>query len=340
MNIMENKRVAAVALASIVVFGGICYYGYGRYSELKASQAKIAENNNKLADYAEQKIPPLAKNRNAITQAAKEAKALRDALYNDLLQYASFCIAGQGAQSPAADGGQQPAPVAGKGYLPATKSLDYQANLKNLIANIAAYAEQKGCTLGDPAQPGDAGSPARFGNYNGHVNSPPNEEDVPYVNFMAYAADAAMRHIIDAGAPSVSKLYFRELPASRKDKYLRLGMEIAFTAKRSDAVNPQDPTSMSVLPQVLNKLTHDKRFFFIPTGVAVTTRGSLPDASRAVFDTAAGNDEISENGEETSGADEESAANAPIAVQRTGSPDDVVNVYITLQVLYFPSDKF
>lgn len=326
MNIMENKRVAAVAVVMALAFGGICFYGFDRYTELKDTQKQIAELNNKLEDYANEDIPPNAKNRDLISQAAKEAKSLSDNLHADLLQYAEFCKDARGAADQEV-------------YKPISHPQEVQNNLRALVSSLSAYAAEKGCTLGaeNQAPEGDPAPVGKFGNLVKYENAVPVEADAPYDNFLLYAENAVMRHIIDAGAPAIRKIYARELPdaAERKGNPVRLSFEVAFTAKRSDLINPADPSTLSVLPQVLNKITHDKRFFFIPTGLAVNTRESLPGNGREYFaEMAAQNN--AEDSEETPA----NAAAVPIAMQLIGKPDETVEVYLTLQVLYFTSDKF
>lgn len=331
MNIMENKRVALIALVMALAFGGICYYGYDRYTALQSYKAQIAETSSTLENYASETNPPNAKNRDLISQAAEKAKELRDSLYNDLLQYASFCMAGQGAQV-AVSGAQQsasPAPTGDNAYKPVTNPNAFQHNFGALSASLADYAKDK-CSFAA----GEGASPAKFGNFSLYEKDAAKEEDVPYLNFLIYAADDVMRHIIDSGAPAIKKIYFRELPeaAERKDKIVRLSFEVMFTAKRSDLIAPANATSQSVLPQVLNKIPHDKRFFFIPTGVAVKTSDSLPDNDRLAFDAIANAIDDDDDSEEQQPA--------TVAIPLTGKPDETVDVYLTLQVLYFTTDKF
>lgn len=333
MNIMENKRVAAISLVMALAFGGICYYGYGRYSALKKTQAQIAEKVSTLESYTEESNPPNAKNRELATQAAKEAKELHDKLRDDLLRYASFCLAGQGAQTGAAlgaaTGPKTPVP-----YMPEGDPNKFQHNFKALKAELLRCAQEHNCKL---AENNNAG----YGNYNRYEREAAKAEDVPYLNFMLFAVNNLLLNVIESGAPAIKKVYIRELPpaAERKDKMLRLSFEIAFTAKRSQVIDPANPNSLSVLPQVLNKITHDSRYFYIPTGVAVFTPGSLPEMSSTVFeevrpaaDEMVDELDTAENAQETAGI---------MAVPRLGTGDEKVDVFLTMQVLYFnSSDQF
>ena len=329
MNIMENKRVAAISLVMALAFGGICYYGYGRYTDLKATQARISEISNKLEDYSAESNPPNSKNRELVTQAAKDAKELSDKLNADLLQYASFCMAGQGAQLATGEAAA-PAPKGADAYMPVSNPNAFQHNFTSLMSALGSYAAEKGCTL-DPAV-------ARFGNYSEFEKNTAKEEDVPYLNFLLYAANNAMRQIIGSGAPSIKKIYFRELPdaTERKDKIVRLSFEVAFTAKRSQVIDPAKPETLSVLPQVINKLTHDRSFFYIPTGVAVTTRENLPAINPELFASPVAEDELDDDAASASAAEQKLS----LALPQVGKEGETVDVYLTLQVLYFTSDKF
>lgn len=344
MNIMENKRVAAIALLMAVAFGGVCYYGYGRYAELKENLTKIDEVNSEIQSYAKKPIPPKAKYRDQITQAAKDAKQLSDNLHTDLLRYASFCVAGQGTQSGEPVMKLVDPPTGVGQYMPVSQSSAFQANLRKLSAALVERAKEAGCTLGAPGQTAGSFNVAKFGNLSSFdTTAAAKEEEVPYLNFLIFAGDDVMRHIIDAGAPSINRIYFHKEPMGevrKGDSMMRLGIEVAFTAKRSDLVNPELPDTHSVLPQVINKLTHDSRFFFIPTAVAVvpTDAGKdLPENDLALLDVV---DNTQTEADEQDEAANEPADKTKAAAPLLGKPDETVEVFISLQVLYFPNDKF
>ena len=325
MNIMENKRVAAISLVMALAFGGICYYGYGRYNELKETQVKLQKNTEKIERFANEDNPPNAKNVEAATKAVATAKELHDNLQKDLLKYAAFCLAGEGAQTDAGAA----AVKAAVNYMPETNANKFQSNFTTLMAGLGARAKEKGCTLDATA--------ARFGNYSAYEKDTAKAEDVPYLNFLLFAANNVLLTAIDSGAPTIKKVYFRELPdaAARKDNILRLSFEVAFTAKRSQLIDPAKPETLSVLPQVLNKITHDSRFFYIPTGVTVTTSGNLPAPSTEQLTLISDSAENSETDEITG----EVKTTELLAAPQVGTENDTVDVYLTLQVLYFTSDK-
>lgn len=323
MNIKENKRVTAVAAVMGLAFVGLCYYGYDRYSALQSTQARINEINRQVEAYSDEDIVPTAKNSEAISQAAKEAKEYGAKLTAEMSQYAAFCLAGKSDV-----------------YKPITSPIAFQSKLKELVGAMAAYANGK-CTFGAEDRPGDdASGVSKFGLGQFELQ-PPREADVPYYGFLLHAINGTMKHIIDAGSPSIKKVYCRPLPeeADRKAKYIRLGYEVAFTAKRSEVINPENPESFSVLPQVINKLAHDKDVYYIVTGLVVKdpNDNSQPEANverlNPTVAPAAG-----EGAEPEEGA-EATEDNAKVAEPLVGNPDDTVDVFMNIQVLYFTTDK-
>lgn len=309
MNIMENKRVTAIAALMAIAFVGICYKGYERYSELKDTQAKIAQVNSKIESYTSSEIPPTAKNSEMVVQAANEVEQLASALSKDISKYVNFCMKGEsGAETNS------------RAYKPAVTPVAFQNRLKELSAAIAEQAAGK-CQLNNGA--GDFGMTSL-------KNQAPKEVDAPYLNFLLSAINRAEQHIIAAGAPSIDRVYCAPLPeeeigARRKPEFFPLSFEIAFTAARSEVIDPAKADTLSVLPQVFNKLVQDGDFFFIITGMAVSTPGNLP---------------IFNNGSSAPEAEgSESNQESRSATLVTGSADERVNVHITLQVLYFTTDK-
>ena len=323
MNIMENKRLAAVSLVMALAFGGICYYGYGRYSALKETQAKITELNNRLEDYASESNTPTAKNRELATQAAKDTLELSKKLDDDLQNYATFCVAGQGSQS-GMPMSAVPGPKAAVEYKRESNPNTFQHNFTALVAALGEKATQSGCQI-DPAA-------AHFGNFSKYEKETATADEVPCLNFFLFAVNNAALTVMDSGAPAIRKIYFRAPePAAQKDGMTRLSFEIAFTAKRSELIDPAKPETLSVLPQVINKLTHDSHYFYIPTGMAVYTRESLPEADMSKLPV----DASSATGEEDEVTGEVAQQRQLLAAPLVGKADETVDVYLTLQVLYF-----
>lgn len=315
MNIMENKRVTALAALLAVGFIGLCYKGYESYSQLKDAQAKIAQAKSKIEDYEAEKLPPTEKNSQLLKKAATEVEQLAASLNEAISKYAVYCTQG----APAAEGNTS-------AYKPGVNPVAFQNRLKELSAAISAEAAGKDCRLNNGA--------ADFGMTSLKLQAP-KEVDAPYLNFLLSAVNRAERHLIAAGAPSIERVYCAPLPeepinARTKPDYFPLSFEIAFTARRSEVIDPAKPDSFSVLPQVLNKLVNDENFFFTITGIAIATPGNLPVANGGSADAAA----------EAAAAEEgEAAPAAGNATLITGKADEYVNVHVNLQVLYFTKDS-
>lgn len=336
MNIMENKRVTIIAAAMGLAFLGLCYYGYDRYSAFKDAQQKIEGLSSEAEAFADEAVVPTKVNSQAMIEASKEAKELSVKLTDEMAHYATTCMRMVGAA------GDDNKPVNGL-YAPITSATGFQKTLKgDLGAKIVQYAKDK-CALGEAAKGSE--DSVRLHGLARFDKSAPTDVEVPYYSFLLYAIDGTMRHIIDAGATAIKKIYCRPLPEGNvlKDKYFRLGYEVVFSAKRSEVIDPQNPDSLSVLPQVINKLSHDENFYYIITGMAVKS----PDDNNqpeARIEMLAGEPATTEGGEaaEPAGEAEEGAAaqeTVKIAKPLLGNPDDTVDVFMNIQVLYFTTDK-
>lgn len=169
----------------------------------------------------------------------------------------------------------------------------------------------------------------------------PREAQVPYLHFQLRAVRRLAEAVIDSGSPSLEKVYCAQLPedlssSEKKADYLPLNMEIAFNAKRSTTTDGQTADKMSVLPQVLNKLTTDSDFFFLITGVSV----AATNQNLQQVDTWVAPEKAAPVGEDlTSDSDAKPevqvAAAREIAKRKTGNPDETARVHLTVQVLYF-----
>lgn len=314
MNIMENKRVTAIALLMALAFGGICHYAYGRYQALQEARAKIAEEHSKLSGYADEKLPPTLENSRLLKQASGSMGELAKELRSNLSTYAKACVTlGKDAK--------------GNPILPEV----FQKEVNDMTAKVAAYAAQKKTTLSADA--------AALG-LNEYKTASATERDAPYFNFILHTADTLVRHVVDAGSPAIKRLYCAPLPedkvgARKKPDFFPLEMEISFVARRSaQDIDPAKDETLSVLPRVINSLIADKNCFFIITGVSVKTTGSLPMLESYKAPAAAAEDPMS--GEE---GGEAAVAAGPVAKMITGSPNSEVDVSLTLQVIYFGTDK-
>ncbi len=309
MKIMENKRVTALAVLMLIVFGFLCYYGYEQYRILAEAQTKIAEERSKLEGYEEEELPPTRDNSRYLSQAASTMSQLTGELRAGLEAFAKACRA-EGTD---------------------IRPDRFQKDVNDMTTRIAAYAQEKKCTLSPEA--------AALG-LNEYKTASATERDAPYLNFLLHAADNVVRTVIDSGAPSITRFYCaplpeKELSARKQPPYFPLEMEIAFTARRGAVdLDPAKEGTLSVLPRVINSLVSDKKYFLIITGIAVNSSETLPmmpsyKAPKEVGDSlippAAGDEAKEENSE-------------PVAKLITGR-EGVVNVHVTLQVLYFTTDK-
>ena len=312
MNIMENKRVTAIALLMAVAFGGICHYAYGRYQALQEARSKIEQEHSKLTDYANEEFPPTPENNRVLKQASGTVEELAKDLRGSLVTYAKACAAlGKDA----------------KGNL--IRPDVFQKEVNDMTAKVTAYAAQKNAKLSADA--------AALG-LNEYKTASATERDAPYLNFILHSADILVRHVVDAGSPSIKRLYCAPLPedkvgARKKPSLFPLEMEISFVARRSaqDIDTGKDET-LSVLPRVINSLIADKNYFFIITGVSVRTEGNLPMLTPYKAPVAAAEDPMGGSGDAAPAAE-------PVAKLITGASTSEVDVSLTLQVLYFDTDK-
>ena len=311
---MENKRVTAIALLMALAFGGVCHYAYGRYQALQEARAKIAEEHSKLSGYADEKLPPTLENSRLLEKASDDVGKFAKELRNDLSTYAKACVKlGEDAK---------------------IRPADFPGEVTGMAKEVKAHAEQKKTTLSEDA--------AALG-LNEYERTSPTDRDVPYLNFILHTADTLVRHVVDAGSPAIKRLICPlpkdKVGARKKPDFFPLEMEISFVARRSaQDIDPAKDETLSVLPRVINSLIADKNYFFIITGVSVKTTGNPPKLDPYKVPVAAAKDSTS--GEENEEESEEAAVAAgPVAKMLTGSPDSEVDVILTLQVLYFETDK-
>lgn len=311
MNIMENKRVTAIAVVMAAGFGTLCYKGYENYSALKVAQREIAAKIDRVESYSQDKLPPTLENKKLIEKAAADVEKLAAELSKDIEKYAVFCEKGQGGNDALR-------------YMPGASPVAFQNRLRALSTQIGTEANGK-CALQNGA--GDFGMTSL-------KNQAPTELAAPYYNFLLTAVNGALQHIIDAGAPSIERVFCAPLPeeemsARKKAPYFPLSFEVAFTAKRSEVINADNPDTFSVLPQVLNKLTQDPNMFYIVTGMAVSAQQNAPIASGSASAAAPAPE----------GGLEGEVATPKKASLLLGAPGEQVNVHLNIQVLYFtPKD--
>ena len=148
-----------------------------------------------------------------------------------------------------------------------------------------------------------------------------------------------VRKIVDAGAPDIKRFYCAPLPeeqvAARKlAPYFPLEMEVSFSARRSQTdIDPGKEDTLSVLPRVINSIVNDGKYFYIITGVSVKTPETLPMLTSYKSTAAPTGDNLVPTDDAAAPAD------TPVAQQITGKADSRVVVSLSLQVLYFTTDK-
>lgn len=304
MSILENKRVVALSAVFALAFGGLVYYGFGRTADFAAASKSLKSINEQVADYEAAEFPPTEKNAKALRAAAKTTAEAYKALKADFDSYAAKCV--------------------GDGKV--ISSVDFQNEVRGAIDDLSRAAGEKNCQLGSAAA--DLGMAT-------YKNAAATAEEVPYRSFQLKAAKRVADIVMDAGAPLLDKVYCAPLPdekSRKKAAHFPLGIEVAFTATRSEVEDGKVPTS--VLPVVLNKLSTDKDFFIKITGLWVASNeGNLP-----------ARDEYQSPVQDPNQGDDLSGEEAPapaagegrvIAVRKTGMPEETVRVHMNLQVLYF-----
>ena len=315
MKIMDNKRVTAIALLMAVAFGALCYYAYGRYQALQETQAKIDQERAKLDDYANEQLPPTRENSRMLVQATGAMEELAADLRRNLETYAKACLSlGKDAKG---------SPI---------RPDVFQKEVNDMTAKVAAYAAQKNTKLSEDA------AALGLGEYK---TASATERDAPYLNFMLHSADTLVRHLVDAGSPTIKRLYCAPLPeekvgARKQPDFFPLEIEVTFVARRSaQDIDTSREETLSVLPRVINSLVSDENYFFVITGFSAKTAGNLPMLApyRAAAQPAGADPMSAGDGGATA------APAAPVAQMITGSPDSEVEVSLTLQVFYFTTDK-
>ncbi len=307
MNISENKRVVALSAVFALAFGGIMFYGYGKSQELADNKAKIAEINDRFAGYDGQELAPTKQNLKDIKAAFSQVSGINKDLQAELNRYASFCW--------------------GDGKM--ISAQDFQNELRDSINKVKSLAGAQGSRVAGPAE--NLGLAA-------FKNAAPVADDVPFRSFQLKAVTRVAEYILEAGAPSLEKVYCAPLPEAAAESlkansrkavpYFPLRFELAFDASRGD------------LPKVLNSIMNDKDFFLTITGIAVKGNDNLPgiDSYSAPAEIAAAGEDL--GAEAPAGADNSAAGGfRSVAVRKTGAPDEKVRVHMTMQVLYFTPGK-
>ncbi len=299
MNISENKRVLALSAAFLVLFGGIAYHGYSRSCDFKAAQAELTEIEEAFDGYSSADFAPTSENLKSLRDAFEKVSKVNKDLQADMEKYAVACY-GDGK---------------------AIKPGDFQNEVRQAIARVAALATNAGAKVSNPAA--DLGM-AQF------KNALAMEKDVIYRSFQLKAVEKVASIILEAGAPVLDKVFCAPLPEddARKAASFPLDFEVAFNAKRGQ------------LPGILNKIVADRDFFLTITGVSVVNQSTLPgiDAYTAPGAEAA----APATGDDLTGAapaEASAPAAKPVATRKTGDPNETVRVHLIMQVNFFNPAK-
>ncbi len=299
MNISENKRVLALSVVFLAAFGGLSYYGYSRSCDFKAAQTSLAEIEDAFAGYGSADHAPTQENLKALRDALDAVSKVHKDLQADMEKYAVACY--------------------GDGKV--IKPGDFQNEVRQAIASVAALASNSGATVSNPAA--DLGM-AQF------KNALAMEKDIVCRSFQLKAVERMASIILESGAPVLDKVFCAPLPEddARKDATFPLGFEVAFNVKRGQ------------LPAILNKIVTDRDFFYTITGISVANGTTLPGIDPY---TPEGAKSAPATGDDLSGETQEAAAPSEpakrIATRKTGAPDEMVRVHLVMQVRFFNPGK-
>lgn len=303
MNISENKRVVGLSALFAIAFAGVAYYGYSEMSRFDAAKKQLNTINEQFLDYEAAKVPPTKKNKEALSASFKQVCSVSDEMKAKLKAYVAFC----------------------KGDGKLINGTGMQEELRNAVAQVGQLAKEKNVNL--------AGTAADLG-MSSILRAFPEDAHAPYYAFQHRAVRRVVEDLINAGAPSVERVYCAPLPeavtdgAKKKNKaqaYVPLRFEVYFEAERG------------VLPRVINSIVNDKDFFLTITGIAVDgdDRVAPIDEYSAPAAAPAGGDDLTADAP----AADDGSARRRIAVRKTGDPHEKARVNLNLQVLYFTSDN-
>ncbi len=297
MNISENKRVLALSVVFLAAFGGIAYLGYSRSCDFNKAQAELTEIQDAFDGYGSADYAPTLENLKALREAFEKVSKVNKDMQADMEKYAVACYGD------------------GKTVRPG----DFQNEVRQAIARVAALAANSGASVSNPAA--DLGM-AQF------KNALAMEKDVVYRSFQLKAVEKVATIILESGAPVLDKVYCAPLPEdeARKEATFPLGFEMAFNAKRGQ------------LPAILNKIVGDHSYFLTLTGISVVNQNTLPGIDAYTPPNA---DAAPATGDDINGGAEQAPASAakPVATRKTGDPNEMVRVHLVMQVRFFTPGK-
>ncbi len=296
MNISENKRVLALSVAFLAAFGGIAWYGYSRTCDFNKAQAELTEIEGAFEGYGSADFAPTSASLKSLREAFDKVSKVNKDLQADMEKYALTCY--------------------GDGKV--VKPGDFQNEVRQAIARVAALAANSGTSISNPAA--DLGM-AQF------KNALAMEKDIVYRSFQLKAVERVASIILESGAPVLDKVYCTPLPEDddREDATFPLGFEMAFNAKRGQ------------LPGIINKIVGERNYFLTITGISVVNQSTLPgiDAYNPGAAAPATGDDLSGEAAEPAPVTE----SKPIATRKTGDSNETVRVHLIMQVRFFNPAK-
>ncbi len=300
MNISDNKRVLALSVAFLAAFGGTAYLGYSRSCDFDKAQAELTEIQDAFDGYESADYAPTTANLKTLREAFEKVSKVQKDLQADMDKYAVACY--------------------GDGKV--VKPGDFQNEVRQAIARVAAMAGNAGASVSNPAA--DLGM-AQF------KNALALEKDVIYRSFQLRAVEKVASIILESGAPVLDKVFCTPLPEDdeRKAATFPLGFEVAFNARRGQ------------LPTILNKIVSDRNFFLTINGISVVNPTTLPGVD--AYTAPSAQPEAPTTGDDLAGGEEPAAAPATdshaVATRKTGDPNEMVRVHLVMQVRFFNPGK-
>lgn len=296
MNISENKRIAGITVLFAIAFGGLMYYGFDCAGQADESMAKLDNIRNDYSGFEEADIQPSPENVKALRKICDEAKAKRQELETLMDGYKKVC-AGDGVSMAATD---------------------YLVRIKQDRAEVKKKADAKKCNL--------AGNAASFGKEDRDFETAPESVRVAPLFFQHRVVSSLVNKLVDAGASAVESIYCAPLPEAtygEGDDWETepMSFEIDFRVPRG------------VLASVLNDIMSSREYFMTITGMYVNNENSLPAMDAFTAPVAPAADPAAAPAGDA--AADPAAAQAPVAVLKTGADSETVRVHLNIQVLYF-----
>ena len=308
MNILENKRAAALTGVFALAFAGLVAMGFMKSSEAEAINKEAAAKESALRTITGSSLAPKAETKAALNKATKSLEGRVNTLKNDLKPYTDTC-----------------------------KAITADAISKELLfhpehlAAARSWLNKKASATGCETPSADAFTFGLDRNYN-ERNDAATAETTPFLLYQLNAARTLAGYVADAGAVSLDRMYCEPVPSEEDGKYTSLHIELTFTAKRGDI--PSDSAHTSTATQIQNAILDGKgeivlrqeesknaRYLFKIKGFNANSNNTYEpiDSYSEPFQTAG-----AENAEPTS-----------IAKRKVGLADETVQINLIVEAVYF-----